>query len=1035
MGSGEEPLFSLIDPSDDFRYTGRGDPTLTMARFVIAALTLVALMLSPQSPLTAAPAEHGDKQNLLESIDSLRAGDRYPEAVATARKLIEAIRADTCSYQNEIGDAKRLIATLEDIGRMGDEARAQLGLAVRLAADCARRAEEGDYEGAAGLAERQLEITRRYLGSAHYETAMRLRDLGYFLNELGETERAERLFLESLDVERRLLGDHPNVANTLNHLAGLNLERNDYPAAERLYREALDVLDRSVGQTYPDVAMVYSNLAVLSKRKHDFASAEAFYRRALVIYRYCDRAACTAGNFTIDIAWTLRMLGALFVARGSYELAEPILQETAEIFRISGDRTDLALTMMDLAGIYQDREFLGPAESLYRQALALLQDSISLVPGMPRDENEFVSAALNNLGDLEHDMSNYATADSLYEQALRVKMLVLPATHQDAAVILLNRARNFRDWGKYESALPLYEKARAILRERLGADHPNLSRCEFSLANLYFAKGEYASAEALFLDAARIYELTRSHIGSGMGRLTFQNNPYPKLAATYLSTNKAKESWPALERYLGRYLGDLLSITDTRELSSAERAREDSLKNTVGELESTLIALREEEGRGEPAAALEQIDEARLRLQSAEAALASCEREIASKYPMSEGLPYTLERVQSAIGGNAAIVGWLDVEATKGSCRSWAYVIKRTGPVSWVPIGSHADARTECGSRRAEEFRNAVTKPQVLGRRAADLGHELWRTRLAPLASTLSGISHLVIIPSGPMLGIPVEALVDTTGAPLGDRFSISYAPSATVYAWLVESSRGRPTGGPVSALLCGDPVFGVSGNWQTLPGTREEINAISARAPRSLTLLGMDASEQRLHHLAAVDTLRNFRILHFATHAFVDDEYPERCALILTQVNLPDPLECVRRGDRIFDGLADAGEILREWKLDADLVTLSACETGTGKSVPGEGYIGFSHAFFRTGALSIIVSLWKADDRATALLMERFYQNYFGHGGETLAATHRMSKVEALREAKQWLRNYRDSAGETPYGHPFYWANFILIGDPGETR
>ena len=154
------------------------------------------------------------------------------------------------------------------------------------------------------------------------------------------------------------------------------------------------------------------------------------------------------------------------------------------------------------------------------------------------------------------------------------------------------------------------------------------------------------------------------------------------------------------------------------------------------------------------------------------------------------------------------------------------------------------------------------------------------------------------------------------------------------------------------------------------------------------------------------------------------------------------------------MDGRLTAAEILRDWKLDADLVTLSASETALGKFSGGEGYVGFSQALFVAGARSVLLSNWKVDDRATALLMRRFYENLLGAVGQS------MSKADALAEAKQWLRNLsaeevekltRDlpkglpegtrgtrreipSAQENktsrPFQHPYYWSSFVLIGD-----
>jgi CHAT domain-containing protein len=163
--------------------------------------------------------------------------------------------------------------------------------------------------------------------------------------------------------------------------------------------------------------------------------------------------------------------------------------------------------------------------------------------------------------------------------------------------------------------------------------------------------------------------------------------------------------------------------------------------------------------------------------------------------------------------------------------------------------------------------------------------------------------------------------------------------------------------------------------------------------------------------------------------------------------------------GESGRDGRLTAEQILHTWRIDADLVTLSACETGLGKYSGGEGYLGFSQAFFLAGAHSLIVSLWLVDDTSTALLMTRFYENLMGSRPQH----NPMPKTEALAEAKRWLRNLsaqeiehttaalsRGQSTEqtrgrrvqqpTPpsvatemrsYAHPFYWAGFILIGDP----
>ncbi len=164
-----------------------------------------------------------------------------------------------------------------------------------------------------------------------------------------------------------------------------------------------------------------------------------------------------------------------------------------------------------------------------------------------------------------------------------------------------------------------------------------------------------------------------------------------------------------------------------------------------------------------------------------------------------------------------------------------------------------------------------------------------------------------------------------------------------------------------------------------------------------------------------------------------------------------PDPGSASDSQNVDSDGAITAEQIARTWQLDADLVVLSACESGLGLMAGGEGYLGFAQPLFAKGARSILLSQWKVDDDATALFMSRFYANLLGKRAGLLAS---MPKAEALAEAKAWLRRAEtaevDSAisaltrgtlgrrihgGPDPTARPFaeprFWAAFILIGSP----
>jgi CHAT domain-containing protein len=156
----------------------------------------------------------------------------------------------------------------------------------------------------------------------------------------------------------------------------------------------------------------------------------------------------------------------------------------------------------------------------------------------------------------------------------------------------------------------------------------------------------------------------------------------------------------------------------------------------------------------------------------------------------------------------------------------------------------------------------------------------------------------------------------------------------------------------------------------------------------------------------------QNHQLLHFATHAFVDTVFAAFSGLVLATTD-----------DTLDDGLLMGYEIA-DLYLDADLVTLSACETGRGEKVAGEGVLGLPRLFLGAGAKQVLMTLWKVDDKFTSELMPKFYDNYLNG---------KLSKAEALSFAKRDILRKPVKQNGVYYEHPFYWASFTLYGDPGK--
>jgi CHAT domain-containing protein len=320
------------------------------------------------------------------------------------------------------------------------------------------------------------------------------------------------------------------------------------------------------------------------------------------------------------------------------------------------------------------------------------------------------------------------------------------------------------------------------------------------------------------------------------------------------------------------------------------------------------------------------------------------------------------------------------------------------------------------------EFRRLIREHREPGNRELlEKSRQLYDLLLRPAESVLAGSMRLVVVPDGPLQVLPFAALRRNATQVLVDWKPLHTVVSATVYAELRKLR--HPFGDhAVEMAAFGDPRMPASGtaglersgnpdvrfaverglDFSPLPFSRQEVEGIAALFPRrSRIFLGADATEE---HAKALGT--DVRYIHFATHGLLDERFPLDSALVLS---VPDKVQAGKD-----NGLLQAWEIFEQVRLDADLVTLSACNTGLGRELKGEGLIGLTRAFQYAGARSILASLWSVDDFLTMQLMKRFYAE-LAHG---------RSKDEALRAAQLELAHSQSSSA------PYYWAGFSLIGD-----
>jgi CHAT domain-containing protein len=305
--------------------------------------------------------------------------------------------------------------------------------------------------------------------------------------------------------------------------------------------------------------------------------------------------------------------------------------------------------------------------------------------------------------------------------------------------------------------------------------------------------------------------------------------------------------------------------------------------------------------------------------------------------------------------------------------------------------------------RLASLTRNVRTELETAGKtgfqRSAALSpalRELDRLLVAPLAGWLpsSPAAPVVVIPHGPLALLPFAALEDDAGRPLAERYTLSFAPAASVYQH-TRDKLGVGRGAPRRALIVADPLPPAESGMPRLPWAGEEGRRVAERLRGTSVriLTGPDASEAAVKREAAGCSL-----LHFATHGLIAPDRPLASSLLLGAGGGEDGY---LRVDEVFD-----------LDLHAELVVLSGCSTGLGQ-LTGDGVIGLTRAFLYAGTPSVVVSQWDVSDRATALLMDRFYASL--QQGE--------SKAAALRAAQLATRRR--------FAHPALWAAFMLVGEP----
>jgi tetratricopeptide (TPR) repeat protein len=1019
--------------------------------------------------------------NLSDQGKYAQAQTLYEKALEIRRRLLTDDHLDTAlSYnhlaislntQGKYAQAQPLYEKALEIRRRlltenhPDTARSYSNLGNNLSA-------QGKYAQAQPLYEKALEINRRLHTDDHPDTAQSYNNVGNNLGAQGKFAQAQPLYEKALEIRRQLhTDDHLDTAVSYSNMA-LNLDdQGKFAQAQPLYEKALEINRRLFSDDHQNTAHSYNSLAANLNDQGKFALAQPLLEKALEINRrrLTENHLGTANSYN-NLAYNLN-------SQGNHALAQPLYEKALEICRrlLSDDHPLTATRYNNLAINLGAQGKYGQAQTLFEKELEIRRRLLPDDQPYSALANNYVATNLNAQGKYLEARDRWLSAvKSLDKVRLRVAFTGLERTgrtkesvHPSLAAVLARLGQPIEAWQALEEDL-----GRGLLDELTARQVDWLAPAEQSrlreLTNAVESLDRLLETTPEDLNLAerakQFEELRRQRAlaGIALGELqTKLARDHGDLEGHVASLGEIQAALPA-DAALVAWV-DILPIgpnaadPDGEHWGMVLRSRgvpawvpivgtgPDRLwsRDDVELANQVRTELRKRPD-GDPADLLPLIG--RLRTQRLEA-LAKALGATADGLPTARRLIILPSRAMAGLPVEALLAQ--DDTRTVSyapSATVFKYLRERPRPdrhAGLLALGDPVYKRPEKVSDPKPPDHGLLVNAVAPRSNAATRGLKPGDVLLSYNGTALLKREDLKAVPE-PGRPVPVgfwrNGKVDRLELAPG-KLGVMLDPKPAPLA-IVDERNLRQV---LAAARSGSETF------DPLPGTRHEVEAIArlfqADARPAHVLLGSDASEPELDRLATLGKLGQFGVIHLATHGVIDEDIPARSAVILTQVGLPDPLDQILKNKPAFDGRLTVHEIQRGWELKAELVTLSACKTARGRNAGGEGFVGFTQALLISGARSVCLSLWEVDDRATSLLMTRFYQNWLG---QRKGLDKPMPKAEALREAKEWLRGLSDAEGRRAlaargdirervgasktvslYAHPHYWAGFILTGDP----
>jgi CHAT domain-containing protein/tetratricopeptide (TPR) repeat protein len=837
------------------------------------------------------------------------------------------------------------------------------------------------------------------------EQAQTLLNIANVHSDLSNAEEAFDNYQRAFAIWRSVK-DKRGEASTLTGMGNLNSRLGRKQPALELYQEAMRLL-KVIGEPNEE-ARILNGLAYVYSELGNREQALDYYRQGLKIYRAIDYKRGEAGSLIV--------IGGLMYPDEGFEKALSYFQQALLLIRELKDKQYEAYALRSIAGLYDSEGKKQQSLEYYKQAVQLL-DSVE----DPRGK----AYALNGIGRISLDSGDQQSALSYFEQSLTLNRKA--ADEFGEVSTLFNIARVKRDLGNIADAL---------------------AHCEEATKKIESVRAAVTSQElraSYFATVRRNFELNIDLL-----MLSHKRDQSKELDANALSTSEQARARSLLE-LLVEARADIRQGVDAA-LLERELILQKSL-SLKAERYGILLAGRHTDEQVN--AAKKEIDSTTLELQLIQSQIRSTSPRYAA---LTQPRPLTLKEIQKEVLDPNTVL----LEYALGDERSYLWAVTSDSLTSFeLPKRSDLDAAARLvyslltAKNQDVNGETALQKARRVERADASYANAaaaLSQMVLGPVAAEL-GTKRLLIVADGALQYIPFGVLPkpvskgmspQTTGSrPLIVDHEIVSLPSASTLAVMRRELVDRQPAAKAVAVLA-DPVFSaldarvtLSARTNTrtnnrrgpatastrdferaikdvrgsrarnaiarLPFSREEAIAIKAAASDGQVLEAVDFNASRA--TAMSEELRKYRIIHFATHGLLNSEHPELSGMVFSLVDAKGKPQ---------NGFLRLHEIYN-LNLPAELVVLSACQTGLGKDVKGEGLIGLTRGFMYAGAKRVVASLWQVDDSATAELMQRFYAKML-RGGLRPAAALREAQVE-MWEQKKWKA-------------PYYWAGFTLQGE-----